>query len=325
MSLRPSEAQQAELCAYSVALRIKNTPTTSPKANFGRAFAASIADDFDELKIALSHLSMDEVEDVRDLVDIYREEMPVPATAKHEWTFALKADGRLCDWEDPERVTRGAIDHWWEEDNGEAFVVRDDKTGDRPVTHPAENLQLAPYVVAVSQLMRYGAKAIGEVANPKLGKLYRYEYQPGEVERLWQRFLKAEAKTRATPVLAEPGGHCSECYQRDQCDVRMLPAIREGAMQALEPFIIGGPLLTPETAAIGLRTIQAMQTAVDRADEALRSWVLENGPIVDGTKEWCPGESQGRESADLKLLKADGLTKYIKRGKPYLTFRWRNR
>lgn len=324
MSLRPSEAQQVELCAYSAVLRAKNTPTTSRAAAFGKAFAAYVSSDVEAIIETSVALSVAEVDEVATLGEHYLETMPPPAGAMHEWAFALNRQGGLVGWDDPDRVTRGFIDHWWQEPG--LYVVRDDKTGERPVTHPADNLQLAPYLVAAGQVASFGAKPVGEVANPKLGRLVRHEYQPGEVEALWERFLRAEAKTRVVPVLAEPGGHCADCYERLRCDVRLLPALRENITQEMEPFILGsGAGLTVATAAVALRTVQAMKDVAERADEHLRAWVLENGPIVDGTKEWGPSESQGRESADLKLLKADGLTKYIKRGAPYQTFRWRNR
>ncbi len=324
MSLRPSEAQQVELCAYSAVLREKSTPTTSAAASFGKAFAAAISGDVQAAKEALVHLTAAQADELLRLVETYQEDMPVPAGASDEWAFALNRSGGICPWDDPDRVTRGYIDHWWQEPG--LYVVRDDKTGDRPVTHPADNLQLAPYLVAAGQVASFGARAVGEVANPKLGQLVRYEYQPGEVEALWERFLRAEAKARAVPVLAEPGGHCAECYQRMQCDVRLLPAMESPLLvKDLQFSMEAGAVLLPDVAARAMRVVQAMKDVAERADEYLRAWVLENGPIVDGAKEWGPGETAGRESADLKLLKADGLTKYIKRGQPYQTFRWRNR
>ncbi len=322
MSLRPSEAQQAELCAYSVVLREKSTPTTSGAASFGKAFAACVSGDAEATRKALVHLSAAQADELLHLVETYQETMPVPAGAMDEWAFALNRSGGLCPWDDPDRATRGYIDHWWQEEG--FYVVRDDKTGDRPVTHPADNLQLAPYLLAAGQVASFGAKPVGEVANPKIGRLVRYMYQPGEVEALWERFLRAEAKSRAVPVLAEPGGHCAECYQRMQCDVRLLPAMKN-IETAMEPFMAGAAGLSRDNVATALCLVQAMSDVAERADEHLRAWVLENGPIVEGAKEWGPGETAGRESADLKLLKADGLTKYIKRGQPYQTFRWRNR
>lgn len=322
MSLRPSEAQQVELCAYSAVLRAKNAPTTSPAANFGKAFAAYVAGDNDAIEKTARHLTAEQVDEVANLGDVYLDSMPLPKGAMHEWAFALNRAGGLTAWDDPDRVTRGYLDHWWQEPG--LYVVRDDKTGDRPVTHPADNLQLAAYLKAAGQVATFGSRAVGEVANPKKGQLVRYEYQPGEVDELWERFLRAEAKSRVVPVLAEPGGHCAECYERLRCDVRLLPAMKVGESNPMQ-FALPGGMLSKSTAPAALMVLQALKDVVERADEHLRAWALENGPIVDGAKEWGPTETQGRESADLKLLKADGLTKYIKRGQPYQAFRWRNR
>lgn len=324
--LRPSEAQLAELCGYFPALRRRNTPTTGGAAAFGAAFAALVANLANEYELCKSRLDEKQVGEVEGLAETYAELMPRGQGALVEFQFALLPDGRRCDWDDPARITRGKIDaRWWDEDGGtRVAVLRDDKTGLAAIPHPKDNLQFGVYAKALEDEIPWGTPIRGEVANPRTEQLVKHVYQRGEIEALWQRFLAADLKANVKEPVAEPGGHCADCYERQRCDVRLLPAMQGDTAPALAPFMFGGPPLTAESAVQARRVLDALAEVIDRADEHLRQFVSEAGPIRDGKKEWAATVCKGRTTADAKLLAADGLTKYLKQSAPYTRFGWRN-
>lgn len=326
--ISPSDAQIAEKCGYYITLRRRNVRTTSPFAAYGKAFAALVAGHTEEAKAEISRLGPGQEEDVLLLAARYLADMPRGEGAQTEWEFALRADGSRCAWDDPERITRGKVDAWWkisEPGRGVVLVLRDDKTGVSSVPHPSDNLQFGVYAKALED-EAYGARVVGEIAKPREDdpkkRLIRYEYQPGEIEALWRRFLRAEAQSTAENPLASPGGHCSDCWERQRCEARLLPAMQPSPPE-LAPFQFGGPPLTAERAAQALRVVQALGDLYDTAKEQLEAWAKEHGPIRDGDREWAPIDVSGRSSADVAGLEAAGLVQYIKRGKPFTQFRWR--
>lgn len=316
-----------EKCGYFVTLRKRNVKTASPYSSFGAAFAALVAGRTDEANAARARLTAQQDADLFLLAARYLAELPRGEGAECEYHFALLPNGERCEWEDPRRVTRGKIDAWWKyRDGGVWMVLRDDKTGVSHVPHPADNLQFGVYAKAL-EAEAFGARIIGEIAkpaedNPKK-RLIRYEYQPGEVEGLWERFLRAAAKVDIAEPPAEPGGHCSDCWERQRCDARLLPAMSPTAPE-LAPFMAGGPPLTQENARAAIRVVQAMGDVYETAIEQLRAYALENGPIIDGEKKWGPIDVAGKKSADLAAIEAAGASQFIKRGKPSLQFRWTN-
>src|SRR5882757_1945898 len=212
--ISPSEANQVEACGYSAVVRRSSIPTTSPYAAFGGAFAALVDPGCPENELAqrMAMLDGEQTLLVKALAAIYCADTPIGKGAISEWKFALLPSGELTDWEDPNRVTRGKIDHKWlahaAPGGSPVLVVRDDKTGLLPVNHPADNLQLGVYAKAASACddVPWGIPVRAEIANPtKTPRLITYVYQPGEVEALWQRFLRADAKASADEPLAEPG------------------------------------------------------------------------------------------------------------------------
>lgn len=326
--ISPSEANQVEACGYSAVVKRNSVPTTSPYAAFGGAFAALVDPGCPEAELAARMAMLDGEQTllVKALAAIYCADTPIGKGAVSEWKFALLSSGELTDWEDPKRVTRGKIDHKWLEPK--VLVVRDDKTGFLPVNHPADNLQLGVYAKAASACddVPWGVPVRAEIANPtKMPRLVSYVYQPGEVEVLWQRFLRADAKASVEKPLAEPGPACSACYQRQQCPARLLPAMY-GEPGDLAVFTKGDPGLTSnEIAAKALLVIDALEDVVDRAKEQLKAYTVTNGPIRAGDRLWKGWETAGRRTGpSLEELEKRGMGDLIRIGKPGTRFEWRS-
>jgi hypothetical protein len=327
--ISPHEAEQVEACGYSAVVKRRAVPSTSTYAASGAAFAAIVDENCppEEVTQRLALLTDAEQREVRDLAVLYLKYTPRGQGAISEHKFALLPSGELCDWEDPNRITRGKIDAWWEEPG--LVVVRDDKKGFLLVSHPADNLQLGVYAKALLQIpgLPWGVKCRAEIANPTKeppGRLVQHVYGPGEIDALWQRFLRADLKASGPKVLAEPGPACSVCWQRQQCDARLLPAMM-GEPGDLAPFSKGDPgIQTHEQALKGLLLIEAMDEVVDRAKEQLKAWTTVNGPIRSGDKAWKGWEAAGKRSGPtLDELEKRGLGDLIKSGKPGVRFEWR--
>ena len=133
--------------------------------------------------------------------------------------------------------------------------------------------------------------------------------------------LMARIKAAAwRPPVACPGDWCGACRQRLYC-----PAWKARTELALTVLPVEAKSLdiTNENAPALWMRIKAVEEACDLAKDQLKSFVRAGGRLeVDG-KEYYLGQSDGRESADVKALKAAGLVEYIKKGDPFERAGWR--
>lgn len=120
------------------------------------------------------------------------------------------------------------------------------------------------------------------------------------------------------PRVACPGDWCGGCRQAPYCE-----AWTARAKVGLS-VVMGDQLdITNENAGELAARIKMVETAVELAKDQLKAAVRKGIRCVVDGKEYYSRSCDGRETADVKALKADGLTKYIKVGNPYETFGWR--
>ena len=133
--------------------------------------------------------------------------------------------------------------------------------------------------------------------------------------------LMARIKAAAgRPPVACPGDWCSACRVRFYCPA--WKARTELALTVL-PVEVKSLDITNENAPALWMRIKAVEEACDLAKDQLKSFVRAGGRLeVDG-KEYYLGQSEGRETADVKALKAAGLMDYIKKGDPFERAGWR--
>lgn len=128
--------------------------------------------------------------------------------------------------------------------------------------------------------------------------------------QLWQRIRRA-ATNPPVPVV---GAHCSGCFQRAFCPAHMLPATQ--LETDLAPLVKPGGL-TAENALKAHLMLQALGKLLDTGKDTLKAWLQGHGAVkLEGGKVLTVDSRAGREYADVQLLKADGLTKYIKTSRP---------
>jgi len=122
------------------------------------------------------------------------------------------------------------------------------------------------------------------------------------------------------PPVACPGDWCGACRVRFYCPA--WKARTELALTVL-PVEVKALDVTNENAPALWTRIKAVEEACDLAKDQLKSFVRAGGRLeVDG-KEYYLGQSEGRETADAKALKAAGLMDYIKKGDPFERAGWR--
>jgi len=141
-------------------------------------------------------------------------------------------------------------------------------------------------------------------------------FEPAQHVGLMARIKAAAGR----PPVAGPGDWCGACRQRLYC-----PAWKARTELALTVLPVEAKSLdiTNENAPALWMRIKAVEEACDLAKDQLKSFVRAGGRLeVDG-KEYYLGQSDGREPADVKALKAAGLVEYIIKGAPFERAGWR--
>jgi len=128
------------------------------------------------------------------------------------------------------------------------------------------------------------------------------------------------------PRIACPGAWCGACRQNVHCDAWLARAkVALAALPSSEDAVTAEAIqleLTNENSGEFSERIAILEKVVDLAKDLRKSFVRNGGTCRVNGKMYKPSLSKGRESADVATLKADGLTKYVKVGQPFETFRW---
>jgi hypothetical protein len=148
------------------------------------------------------------------------------------------------------------------------------------------------------------------------------EFAPDKHAALLARIKAAVGR----PRVACPGAWCGACRQNVHCDAWLARA-----KVALAALPSSGDAVTAEAIQLELTNensgefserIAILEKVVDLAKDLRKSFVRNGGTCRVNGKVYRSSLSKGRESADVQALKADGLSKYIKTGQPFETFRW---
>ena len=190
------------------------------------------------------------------------------------------------------------------------------KTGDpRGIGEPEDDLGLIAMGLACFDGQPFQTAYVafqGPEAFPRRSPVFEPASHAGLMAR-----IKAAA---GRPPVACPGDWCGACRQRLYC-----PAWKARTELALTVLPVEAKSLdiTNENAPALWMRIKAVEEACDLAKDQLKSFVRAGGRLeVDG-KEYYLGQSEGRETADVKALKAAGLMDYVKKGDPFERAGWR--
>jgi hypothetical protein len=296
--IRPSLLQRSEVCSL-VPLLANQFPETSDAADRGTAIHAAIARD---------DRTVPEARTAREWVE---------SNVVGELRFERKVE--LVDLDTMETLTEGTPDLVAGPDTDDVMVVVDWKTGmPSNVPDPDVNLQLISYGLAICDGRPFRGVLVflneDKPADARWSRIFEPLEHPALLERI-------RAIVHKEPV-AHPGDWCGSCYQRVYCPA--WKARTEVALTVLRPSTaLGARTVTDGNAPELSQRIKAVREAADMAEEQLRAHVRAGGRcIVDG-KELYEATCDGRESVDVKAIKAAGLTQYLKAGASYRAWRWR--
>lgn len=246
------------------------------------------------------------------------------AEAHHEVRVGLDAEFMYCDPDDPEAITAGTADAYWEPLDGTVYVA-DLKASE--YTSKPDSLQLHAYGHAIASKLRVPSYCPGIFAATE--GLWAWgdvvEVESFEAEDIRDRLRVAILNTEGPAVL---GPHCASCWQRVRCPEYYAPgaAVVGGA---LEPLAGDLSLMTPDQALQLVQLKAKAEAVLEHADAQLRAWARENGGILDPVsgKIWKASQQNGRESLDVKALReklGDQVNEFVRRGAPFEVFRWVN-
>lgn len=299
--IRPSLLSRAERCGLVPVLSAKY-PECGPAADRGTAIHADIA----------AHGSRGE----------YAGGETPEANAALAWVQSnlvgrldFERPVSLVDTDTMDTITEGTPDLIAGPDTDGTIACIDWKTGQPDnVPEPDDNLQLLAYGLAVCDGRPFRVCLVfldGDRADARWSRIFDPSDHPALLAR-----VKAAASRE--PV-ASPGDHCQHCYQRHYCEAWQA---RTRTALALLPET-GAIAVTDETAGQLIQRAKAVREAADLAEALVKAHVAGGGRCVVDGKEYAPTTCKGRESADVKALRADGMAKYLKVGAPYETWRWR--
>jgi hypothetical protein len=311
-----SELDAIERCGLVRKLRVEFPTNVGRAAIIGTAFHAAIAG-----LDAPEPLTKEETDQVAEWVSkTTHHSMIVGQDWKHEVPVGLDSTGCWCEYDSPRAITCGTCDAYCirESMGSRVIVVLDWKTGRNPQLDDYQ-LQLAAYALALAEKHACDYVEMG-IFCVQRQCWEHYAGQAADSEFMGDLWARVQSAAQKEPV-ACVGPHCAECYQRGVCPARLLPA---GNITALEPFSQPHGL-TLDNIVKAQCTVEAMADIVERAKEAIRAFVLEQGGAVSlgNGKELAIVDCAGRETADLKALREAGLGQYIKRGNAYHTLKVR--
>lgn len=182
------------------------------------------------------------------------------------------------------------------------------------VPHPDDNWQMKAYgaAVAIARGMQgFIPVIVGEedgVAVFIQGKFV------SNVSEIIDEIRTVNAR-QSSPIL---GQHCSRCYRTKYCHAYQ--AQTKAALVIVDNA--SEVALDDETVALLSQRIDQVEDALKAAKAIRRDYIARGGRVVVDGKVAKLTTQQGRESANVAALKADGLEIYVKRGEPFEKITW---
>ena len=222
-------------------------------------------------------------------------------------------------------ITEGTLDFAWvREVNGQRWAfVADLKRSTWAIPDGADCLQLAAYGHAYAALR----SCVGY--TPGLWSGTDSEWSWGtpvdltspEALDLWLRLKRAarndhRLKEKPDDKRFVTGAHCGACYGRQRCPEYAALTADGSAAE-----------VTPENAAELLLKAKAMAELATTITDNVKVFAQRGGVVVDPAtgKKFLPVQCRGKLGLDKEAVEKAGidLTKYQKRGNPYLQYDWR--
>ncbi|MDX2253264.1 MAG: hypothetical protein NW202_13345 [Nitrospira sp.] len=242
-----------------------------------------------------------------------------------EQPIGLLESGGWCEADDPQAMTAGTPDMWWEPATvGDQRVLYLGDIKSSEFTSEPMSLQLLAYAFAVAAKVDATHFCTG-IWAAKEGRWWWGDVVDLSSDRALELFAQVKHAALNTGTDYVTGGHCSGCYGRSRCPAWLMPP--EAAETSLAPLTVDTARdLTSAKALELLLVCKRVTEMADKVTDILKAWAQDHGGIVDGDKVWGPISCPGRMSLDRKALDADHpglLKKYEKQGKGYEKYDWR--
>lgn len=223
----------------------------------------------------------------------------------------------------PHVAASGTLDFCWDLPEHDLVVMGDIKSSIYAVSDGPDSLQLHGYGYAkCKQLGR--SKYLPVIWDASAGKWHE---SSSTVDRGSLKWLDVEQRIISTIQNTgdkfTTGSHCRGCWKRQRCPAHLVDLPAENRFARL--FSSECSYADVRKALVDAR---AMVDLADKAMNACKDWVRQNGPVPneDGTKLYQIGMRAGRKSLDVeRLLEASGFDRkdFEKQGPPMEYFDWR--
>lgn len=248
------------------------------------------------------------------------------ADAETELEVMIGADGETVA-DAAQAITVGHLDFAWPiaYAGRRVVFVADIKRSAWTVRNP-NSLQLLAYGWAACK--RWGADAfvpgIWAAQEGEWSWGDWHDLDPFDSQDLWLRIRHAALNDGP----ASTGPHCRNCFARLHCREFVFPK-PETAAGALAVFAENGPEPTPESVADAVLWAQSIKDVAERVLDNAKEYARRGNKVLtaDG-REYRVSMRQGRETADIKRLKADlgeDAKKYLRRGESFPYPSWSSR
>lgn len=223
----------------------------------------------------------------------------------------------------PNIVTSGSFDMAWYFPQYSLVIVIDIKSSIFAVKNRCESLQLNAYGIGYAGKKKAKKYAVG-IFDAQQGKYYIgpiIEVDSFECEEYQERILYAARQTGDQYV---KGTHCSQCWSRSSCKAH-LEGVSDSAINRV--MRVGA---TEQDVLAALVEAKRLQDQSEKLVDAAKSWINQHGSInsEDGRMKYGPVTTSGRKSLDQsavsKALGVKNLSKYMKEGRDFSSFRWTN-
>lgn len=225
----------------------------------------------------------------------------------------------------PNVMVCGHLDLAWHIPHADLLIVCDIKSTIWTVKDRNNSLQLHGYGLALAAKMNVG-RYVTCIWDATDGEYYvadeAIEVDGFEAADIRDRIRRASSD-RGRQLTT--GSYCSQCWKRKSCPAHLVD-VPESEFSA----VLSGNATQEQVRNALMRKVQ-MKDVIEKVEEACRTWVKQNGPLVseDGTKEWRIALRQGRMGLDKKAVAQElglsDLSKFNRRGKPYEALDWRKR
>lgn len=228
-----------------------------------------------------------------------------------------------CLEKNPDILTAGHLDMAWDVPEHDLVVISDIKSSIFAVKDRCDSLQLHAYG------MTYAKQCGRSRYLPCIWDASEGKHYIGTIVES-DSFAYEEVKERIRIAATNnsdkftKGTHCSGCWKRDSCPAHLVDLQDDHRFAKL----FNGTA-TEADVREGIIAAKGLGELANKVTEFCKQWAAQHGGVrsEDGRKVWKPIERAGKSSLNTDYLISDlglkDLSKYMKKGQPYIAYDWK--